>query len=104
MKINNLSKNYGDSTILKDINFELNKGEIFGLVGKNGVGKSTLMKILVQNNRPNSGTVTSNENIGYLIEEPKLFLSKTGLDNLKYLSSLYGIGYNEERFEHLIQK
>lgn len=104
MKINNLSKNYGDSTILKDINFELNKGEIFGLVGKNGVGKSTLMKILVQNNRANSGTVTSNENIGYLIEEPKLFLSKTGLDNLKYLSSLYGIGYNEERFEHLIQK
>ncbi|MGT2731842.1 ABC transporter ATP-binding protein [Streptococcus ruminantium] len=103
MKINNISKNYGNLAILRDINFELKKGEIVGLVGRNGVGKSTLMKILVQNNRPDLGEVTRTDNVGYLIEEPKLFLSKTGLENLKYLSTLYGIDFNQEKFGHFIQ-
>lgn len=103
MKINNLGKNYGDITILKDINFELKCGEIVGLVGRNGVGKSTLMKILAQNSKPTLGTVTSTGNVGYLIEEPKLFLSKTGLENLKYLSTLYGIDFNQEKFGSFVQ-
>ena len=72
MEVINVSKNYGHSTILKDINFSLNKGEIVGLVGRNGVGKSTLMKILVQNNQPNLGNIISSDNVGYLIEEPKI--------------------------------
>ena len=57
MEVINVSKHYGHSIILKDINFKLNKGEIVGLVGRNGVGKSTLMKILVQNNQPTSGNI-----------------------------------------------
>ena len=104
MEVINVSKHYGHSIILKDINFALNKGEIVGLVGRNGVGKSTLMKILVQNNQPTSGNIISSDNVGYLIEEPKLFLSKTGLENLKYLSNLYGVDYNKERFGSLIQE
>ena len=79
MEVINVSKHYGHSIILKDINFALNKGEIVGLVGRNGVGKSTLMKILVQNNQPNLGNIISSDNVGYLIEEPKLFLSKYDL-------------------------
>ncbi len=43
------------------------------------------MKILVKYNQPTSGYYIQYENVGYLIEEPKLFLSKTGLENLKYL-------------------
>lgn len=62
------------------------------------------MKILAQNNQPTSGNIISSDNIGYLIEEPKLFLSKTGLENLKYLSNLYGVDYNQERFRSLIQE
>lgn len=62
------------------------------------------MKILVQNNQPTSGNIISSDNVGYLIEEPKLFLSKTGLENLKYLSNLYGVDYNQERFRSLIQE
>lgn len=62
------------------------------------------MKILVQNNQPTSGNIISSDNVGYLIEEPKLFLSKTGLENLKYLSNLYGVDYNQEIFRSLIQE
>lgn len=48
MEVINVSKHYGHSIILKDINFKLNKGEIVGLVGRNGVGKSTLMEQILQ--------------------------------------------------------
>ena len=46
LKIENLSKSFGENTVLKDINLELKEGEILGLVGENGAGKSTLMKII----------------------------------------------------------
>ena len=50
MEVINVSKHYGHSNHSQRYKFALNKGEIVGLVGRNGVGKSTLMKILVQNN------------------------------------------------------
>lgn len=46
LKIENLSKSFGENTVLKNINLELKEGEILGLVGENGAGKSTLMKII----------------------------------------------------------
>lgn len=46
LKIENLSKSFGENLVLKDINIEIKKGEIIGLVGENGAGKSTLMKAI----------------------------------------------------------
>ncbi|NME36423.1 MULTISPECIES: sugar ABC transporter ATP-binding protein [Fusobacterium] len=46
LEISNLSKSFGENTVLKDINLEIKEGEIVGLVGENGAGKSTLMKII----------------------------------------------------------
>lgn len=46
LKVENLSKSFGENTVLKDINFTIKPGEIVGLVGENGAGKSTLMKII----------------------------------------------------------
>lgn len=46
LEINNLSKSFGENTVLKDINLNIKEGEVVGLVGENGAGKSTLMKII----------------------------------------------------------
>ena len=46
LEVKNVSKSFGENTVLKDVNFSLNRGEILGLVGENGAGKSTLMNII----------------------------------------------------------
>lgn len=90
MLINSITKKYGGSVVLKDLSFEFKQGEIVGLVGSNGVGKSTLMKIIAQTIQIFDGTVEENSHVGYLIEEPKLFRNKTGLAHLSYFSKIYG--------------
>ncbi len=69
LQVTQLSKSYGLDPILVDINFTLNPGDRFGLVGINGTGKSTLLRIIVGEETANKGSVTyfpSNLRIGYL--------------------------------------
>ena len=62
IEVNNLSKSYGDHLVLNDISFSLPKGEIIGLFGPNGCGKSTLMKILTGLIHDYKGSVLINGN------------------------------------------
>lgn len=66
--INKISKNYGFGKILNDISFEIMTGDRIAIVGRNGVGKSTLLKILAREEAPSAGTITwrSGATIGYL--------------------------------------
>ena len=57
IKVENLSKFYGDVEAVKSINFELNDGEIIGFLGANGAGKSTTLKVITVYLTPTKGTV-----------------------------------------------
>ena len=63
-----ISKSYGDHMVLDSVSLSLDKGVITGLIGVNGVGKSTLLKILSGINQPDKGTLdVSDLNIAYML-------------------------------------
>lgn len=93
IKINNISFKYQDNELLKNVNFELKRGEIQLLLGLNGAGKSTLVRILSGISKPNTGELEyngqpfefdklRNENISFIYDEPVLFNHLNVADNI----------------------
>lgn len=98
MKLYNICKKFKDNVILNDISFDINKGEIVGLVGKNGTGKSSLMKIISKLDTKFEGKIDEEGRLGYFIESPKLVTNRTGLWNLKYFSHIFGSEFLIENY------
>ena len=114
IQVGNLSKSYGTQVIFDDIGFTVNSGERIGLVGRNGHGKTTLLKMITGEEKPDSGVigVPNNYSIGYLsqhlsftedtvLKEGCLGLkpSDDGRDeSYKVESILMGLGFTKEDF------
>ena len=91
----NLTKQYGSQKSVADLNIHVQKGRIYGLLGRNGAGKTTTMKMLLGLTKPTSGEVKiwgkslqGNEKkllprIGSLIESPGFYPNLTGTENLR---------------------
>ena len=62
LKANGIVKKYGNSTILNGINMTINKGDIYGFIGKNGAGKTTFMRVVLSLTPRNSGEVSFFDN------------------------------------------
>lgn len=103
IKVENLTKDYGDRAAIKDLSFEIAKGEIVGFLGPNGAGKTTTMKILTGFMAPTSGTVliggvdvfedpvAAKSKIGYLPEAPPLYVDMKVSSYLRYVAGLRGV-------------
>ena len=98
IKCININKNFGDNKILKDINLTIPRGKIIGLLGKNGTGKSTLIKLINDLLTPTSGKilvngkeigVESKKVISYLPERTYLDKSMTVDEVIKYFEDFY---------------
>lgn len=98
VKFTNVNKNFGDKEILRDINLTILRGKIIGLLGKNGTGKSTLIKLLNDLLTPTSGEILINgEKVGvnskriisYLPERTYLDKSMTVDKVIEYFSDFY---------------
>ena len=98
-----VSKQYGSETVLRDINFEVQAGECIVLVGHNGAGKTSLMKLMLGLTRPTSGTVeilggnpafsaavAQRMALGYLPESVAFYEAMTGREVLAFYASLKG--------------
>ncbi|HGZ4765070.1 TPA: ABC transporter ATP-binding protein [Staphylococcus aureus] len=92
LTIEHLTKKIGSKTILEDVSLNLNRGQIIGLVGANGAGKTSLMKVILGYSSYQKGNfkVIENKNkksnVGALIENPGIYPFMSGYDNLKLLN------------------
>ena len=91
--------------VLNDINFTVKKGEVLGIIGRNGSGKSTMLKLLSKILRPNSGTIETKGRISCLIELGAGFHpDMTGRENVYINASIFGVGKKivDERFQNIL--
>jgi ABC-2 type transport system ATP-binding protein len=97
-----LTKRYGSTLALHDLDLEIERGEVFGYLGPNGAGKTTTLRLLMGLLRPTSGvaevdgldswtdSVAVRRRVGYLSGEPALYGRLTGHQHVEYLGSLRG--------------
>lgn len=107
--VENVTKKFGDQVVLKTVDVKFEMGKIYGIVGRNGSGKTVLLKCICGLLYPSTGTMTVDGkvvgkevdypgNIGFIIESPGFLPRYSGLKNLKYLASVRGkIRENEIR-------
>lgn len=105
IKTKQLTKKYGKQTVVNNVNLHVKKGRIYGLLGRNGAGKTTIMKMILGLTSITSGSaevfgknINGNEKriyprIGAIIETPGFYPNLTGTENLEIFSKLRGTAF-----------
>lgn len=118
IEVKNLTKKFGDFTAVKDISFDVYKGEIFGFLGANGAGKTTAMKMLIGISKPSSGSATVNNlnvftqaeqvkrSIGYMSQKFSMYDDLTIKENITFFGGIYGLSRKQikEKTKNLVEE
>ena len=104
VKINNLIKKFGNQSVINQLNVELYKDEITVITGVSGVGKSTLLNIIGNLEKPDEGEILFkesefSESIGYIFQDKNLFNGLTVKENIIFALSLENINISDEDLE-----
>ncbi|MEE4178795.1 MAG: ABC transporter ATP-binding protein, partial [Bacteroides sp.] len=106
IEVRELSRSYGELRAVQAVSFDIGRGEIVGLLGHNGAGKTTIMKMLTGYLEPSSGRISidgldiaeqrreAQRRIGYLPENCPLYPEMRVLDYLDYQAALHGMPAN----------
>jgi ABC-2 type transport system ATP-binding protein len=109
IKTTHISKSYGNNQSLKSLDLQITAGEIFGLLGHNGAGKTTIVNILTTLLQPTSGTAEifgydiqkesqqARKLLGYLPENVRFYDNMTAYENVEYLEKLSGMSTPKKR-------
>lgn len=104
-----VTKQYGDATVLEDISLSIRTGELYGIVGPSGCGKTTLIRTLIGLTAPTEGEVLvdgrapvrfrprDRREIGYLPQEFSLYPTLTVQQNARLVAGMYGVGWLKRR-------
>ena len=117
IRVQNLTKTFGEFTAVKDISFEVEPGEIFAFLGPNGAGKTTTIKMLTTLLRPTSGSIhldgfdpwvkqrEARQRFGIVFQDPSLDSEQTAYENMELHGVLYHVPHRvrAERIEHLLK-
>jgi ABC-2 type transport system ATP-binding protein len=116
IKTLNLTKTFEDNVAVDKLNLEIRRGELFGLVGPDGAGKTTIMRLLSAILQPTSGDAwiaghsihgeeeRIKEKIGYMSQRFGLYEDLTVIENINFYADLYGVPHRERpsRYERLL--
>lgn len=114
--LKNVFKIYGHVTALKNISFDINKGDFISIFGANGAGKSTLLKILSNQTRPTKGEIfyssipakklqdSYRKKFGVISHQPFVYENLSALENLIFYGNLYGVKKAEKRAIELLKR
>jgi len=103
IRLENLTKKYGEFNAVSNLNLSIPKGEIFGFIGPNGAGKTTTIKMMGGIMDPTSGSIDicgismkdepekAKRNIGFIPDRPFLYEKLTGNEFLGFIGNLYGV-------------
>ncbi len=107
-----LSKRYGDQWAVEHLNLQVEQGDIYGFIGRNGAGKSTTLKLLCGLARPTQGEAfiferpvydpVARRRIGALIEQPGLYPDLSGRENLRLYALLLGLDSPERQVDEIL--
>ena len=112
LKIKNLSKSYKNKKAIENINFEIQKGDIFGFIGHNGAGKTTTIKCIVGIHEFEDGQILINskdikknpieckKDMAYIPDNPDIYESLTGIQYLNFIANIFKV--NKSKAEKLI--
>ena len=115
VSVQNYHQSFGKRSILTNLNFQIQKGEIVGLIGPSGSGKTTLIKTLIGLQRPTQGevsvlghqqpTLAISKEIGYMAQSDALYEDLSARGNVTYFGKLYGLrkGNLEQRVNFVLE-
>ena len=110
LKTTDLCKNFKEQKAVRDVSLNIERNSIYGLLGANGAGKSTILKMITGIYRPTSGKIEFNShtwsrsdlnNIGALIEMPPLYENLSAYENLK--ARTLALGLSEKRIKEVLE-
>ncbi len=116
MSIVGLKKTYGLKPILRGFDLSIQQGERIAILGSNGTGKTTLLRILAGLTKPSAGTITIEgfdivhdaqavrQRVGFVAHQPYLYEELTALENLLFFGRMYNVDQAQERAVTLIQR
>ncbi|HFU4459323.1 TPA: ATP-binding cassette domain-containing protein [Streptococcus suis] len=104
LRIENMSKIYGQQAAVNQVSFAIQRGEICGLVGQNGAGKTTLIRILSGLIFPTTGQLVFPKSVkmGAIIESPTLYPNMSAWDNLMYAALQLSLENPKERIQQVL--
>ena len=112
IQLSNIAKKFNDKVALDNLSLEVKSGEIYGLLGANGAGKSTTLNLLlgfltadrgeINMLDTNDNTAITEDMIGYIPENVNLYPYLSGVENLDYFSKLAGLNFSSEQLEKFL--